>query len=227
MIGDGAVAVGLARALAAEGSAVLASARPQRGPFLWRQADLSSGKGVKQAVDGADRVYVVLGSHTRCDGVFLVLRSQDVGGVVTVPLGTSAPAAYQDCVQLSLVHHGPVWGPDESLVATWAAQVIRGDRLWMADPGVIAPVREDVVVQAATAAAERDRVHWTVTGERKLRLPQLAAEIATGLNRPLRQRRAPLSWALRRAGVEVGTVREWMATPRGSHRRRRLGAHTR
>ncbi|MCB9664522.1 MAG: hypothetical protein H6732_10425 [Alphaproteobacteria bacterium] len=217
VFGRSPVAVGLAEWLARAEPTVLAGRSAVEGAFLWRQADLASGAGVKAALTGARRVYVVVDEADEADGLLALLaRAARLRGAVVLPLGAPAPPLLGKVPGLSRVRLGPVWGPSEPLVASWARTLVAGGRVWLADPGVFRPLAvEDAVAYVSEAAERPGGVAWTVPGPSAVRLPELAATLAKGLGRPLRTVRVPLGWALRRAGVERARLERWLATPEG------------
>jgi hypothetical protein len=214
VFGEGPVAVALATRLGREGSTVLVGARPVVGPFLWRHGEASTGKGIKQAVEGAGRVFVVADDASATGGLFLVLRRMPrLRGAVLLPLGVEAPAALAECPTLARVHHGPAWGPEEPLIDAWVRRLLAGRRLWVGDPGPVRPVAMPAVTAAVVEAAFRGPVRWTIAGPEAVRLPELAAELARRLGRPLRAWRVPPAWAARSAGVPLSRLQRWVHTP--------------
>lgn len=214
IFGAGPLAQALATDLATRGSTVLVGPHPVEGPFLWRYADTATGRGVRWAAEGGHRVYVVLDTPLATQGLFLILRhAHGLHGAVVVPLGQEEPRGMAQCPGLSRVHVGPVWGPDEPLVAAWASAIAQGRRVWVPNPGVVRPVAMSDAVAAIEAAGGQAGVRWVLGGQRDVRLADLAEALGRGLGRPVRRLPAPLQVAAWRAGIDAEAIQDWVKMP--------------
>jgi hypothetical protein len=216
VLGDAPAAVALARALGTSGPTVLAGCGQVEGPFLWRKGALASGEGVAAAVKGADRLVVVVEAGQEVGGLFTAIKAGLVGrAVVVLPHGVEAPAGLRKFGDWAILRVGPVWGPEEPLVAAWARAIVAGRSLWVANPGPMRPVAEADLLPAVLAVLQRPGARWSLVGEAAVGLPDLAAALAAGLERPLRAWRVPVGLAARQAGVEARRWQAWIAASSG------------
>jgi hypothetical protein len=215
VLGEGALAEGIAAALGKEGPTRLVG--PPMGTeaaTLWRWADLDSGEGVGVGVRGADRVYFVLERPRAAHGALAALEKLGIeDGVAVGPIGTAMPQGLDRWPGWSRVEVGPIWGPTEPLVARWSALVASGQHVWLADPGPIAALALPDAVAAVRAAVTLEGARWRLTSPGSVRLPQLADALAVFHDRPLRATRVPLRFAMRAISLDPGRIREWLAAP--------------
>jgi|JI6StandDraft_1071083.scaffolds.fasta_scaffold123922_2 hypothetical protein len=212
VLGSSPVAVAIARGLSASGPVVLAGPVAAVGPFLWRRCALSTGEGVAEAARGADEVVVVLQGTDDGAGALSALKPSLVArATLVLPSHAEPPQGWRRFPEGNVLKLGPVWGPEVPLVQAWVGALLRGEALWLADPGAVRAIAEADVLAAVEALAERRGARWVLTGERLVRLPELADALAQGLGRSLRARRVPMLLASRQAGWDAATWRAWEA----------------
>lgn len=214
ILGDGPLALAIARRLTRIGPTVLGSAAIVDGPWLWRHADMATGQGVKAAIEGARLVVVALDDARPTDGGFVVLKRVDrLRGVVALALDVPAPRALAGLADLSVVRVGPVWGPDEPWIAAWSRAALDGRRLWVPDVGPIRPLPADDAVDAILAAASHKGARWTVSGAEEVRLADLATTVSATLGRSARLFKVPLGLAAWWTGASAARAARWAAMP--------------
>ncbi len=214
VVGRGPLARAVAAHLSVQTSVVLAGTTPIEGPWLWRRADPATGAGIRGVVEGARAVHAVIEPGERVDGLLMLLsRASRVRASIVTHLGAPAPGLPVGAQGVAWLQVGPVWGPEEPLIRAWASQLVRGGRVWVADPGPIRPVSMDAAVAAAVEVADHPGARWTLAGHQSVRLADLAEQLAHDLALPSRTRRVPVGWAAWRAGVTPERLRSWTRVP--------------
>jgi len=210
VFGTSPLALAVTSRLAASGPTALASKAAQLGPWLWRRCDPATAEGVHHALKGANRAVVVMDDDDEVAGLFTLLKPSSVTrGVLVLGPNTAAPKGLERLGNWSTVRIGATWGPQEPLVAAWAARIARGGGVWVPDLGELAIVSTLDAANAVAAALDVSGASWTLIGDDVVRLSDLATAIGEGLGVPARIWRAPLGLAAWRAGVPATAIRRW------------------